>query len=59
MNELEILKELIKNIELYSPDYMKTAIAGLVTVNIELYTIKEAQRVIQEAADAAEIHYGD
>ena len=54
MNELEILEELIKNIELYSPEYMETAIAGLVTVNIELYTIKEAQRVIQEANEARE-----
>ena len=51
MNELELLELIMENIKEYSSDYMDTAIAGIVTVNLELYTLKEIQRAIEEAKE--------
>ena len=48
MDKNEILEELIKSIEELSPDYMDTTIAGLVTITVELYIIKQIQQIIQE-----------
>ena len=53
MNDHEIVQTLVENIKELSPDYMDTAIAGMVTITVELYTIKQAiQAVENEAHDA-------
>jgi hypothetical protein len=47
MNDHEIVQALVENIEELSPDYMDTAIAGMVTITVELYTIKQAELAVR------------
>ena len=51
MNDHEIVQALAQNIAELSPDYMDTAIAGLVTITVELYTVKQALEAAEVTLD--------